>query len=403
MEPAATSAFVLIVLVALAVGACASVNKTIESDDGEVIDCVDFYQQPAFKNAPAGSGEIQAKPAKSMKDMVAAANATTRQERLQTWRRHGSCPAGTVPIRRASPSHANLIAELFRRSSPFGRPGNDISAAHQFGDGRRSPGSKFNSSAMAAPPGAKVEVAAAYATNGPYLGARADVPYWKLNVHPDEFSMHYIMVGNTLNTSYKPIKGAKPPEDLTNQIVVGLVNDGGVKNNCFNLDCGGFHLKEGAPYALESSWRDSDSQVGGVRYGITLGIHREPAGLNWWVSVMDQEIGYFPETVFNTRFPDAVYVEMGGRVLDTRPGGNHTTTPMGSGMPACAGSRFAASIMEYLGVASDGTLFNDPADRTVATTPSCYDAKPQWFGKKPVGYSVAYGGPGGIYCDHPET
>jgi hypothetical protein len=70
---------------------------------------------------------------------------------------------------------------------------------------------------------------------------------------------------------------------------------------------------------------------------------------------MDQDIGYYPETKFNTRFPEAHYVEMGGRVLDSRPGGKHTTTPMGSGMLACGGSRFAATIMEYFGIATDGT------------------------------------------------
>lgn len=84
---------------------------------------------------------------------------------------------------------------------------------------------------------------------------------------------------------------------------------------------------------VRDAWPDSDSQVGGHRFYVTLGIHREPATENWWVTVME-----------------AQYVEMGGRVLDTRPRGKHTATPMGSGMPACGGSRFAAAIMEYLGV-----------------------------------------------------
>jgi hypothetical protein len=129
---------------------------------------------------------------------------------------------------------------------------------------------------------------------------------------------------------------------------------------------------------------------------------QDSATENWWVTVMDEEIGYYPETVFNTMFPEAVYVEMGGRVLNTRPDGNHTTTPMGSGMPVCGGSRFAAAIMEYLGVAYDGTLFNDPAKSVVATTPSCYGANPLGSHKTRPGYNSAYGGPGGIFCDRPE-
>lgn len=130
---------------------------------------------------------------------------------------------------------------------------------------------------------------------------------------------------------------------------------------------------------------------------------QEDEGENWWVSVMDQAIGYYPESEFNTLFAEAVYVEMGGRVLDTRPGGKHTATPMGSGMPACCGgSRFAATIMEYLGVGDDGTLFTDPALSTVTTTPSCYSASPLGTSKTRPGYFVAYGGPGGIYCDQAD-
>jgi hypothetical protein len=60
-----------------------------------------------------------------------------------------------------------------------------------------------------------------YATNGPYLGARADVPYWRIDVHPNEFSMNYILVGNTVDDP--PSGSYKPPANLTNQIAVGLV------------------------------------------------------------------------------------------------------------------------------------------------------------------------------------
>ncbi|KAF0910746.1 hypothetical protein E2562_004732 [Oryza meyeriana var. granulata] len=52
-----------------------------------------------------------------------------------------------------------------------------------------------------------------------------------------------------------------------------LKNDGGVEHNCFNLDCGGFHLQSSS-FALGSSWSNSLSQSGGERYGVTLSIHR---------------------------------------------------------------------------------------------------------------------------------
>jgi len=158
-----------------------------------------------------------------MEAMVAAAAplASKPQQLHQTWWKNGSCPAGTFPIRRDSSRANPEIAELVRRSSPFGRPGSSRAGS-------------YNQSAMAAPPGGKVEVAAAFATNAPYLGARARLPYWKVNVHPaGEFSMSYILIGNTLDTDYVAIKGADPPPHLTNQIAVGLV----VRLSSIHLDC----------------------------------------------------------------------------------------------------------------------------------------------------------------------
>lgn len=130
-----------------------------------------------------------------------------------------------------------------------------------------------------------------------------------------------------------------------------------------------------------------------------LACTQDLAGQRWWVSVMDQDIGYYPESVFNTRFPDAHYVEMGGRVFDSRPGGVHTTTPMGSGMPACGGWGVAAGISAYHGVSSGGVLFNDDASRTFTTKPGCYGISALGFDKDRGGFNIVYGGPGGIYCD----
>nr|TKW19597.1 hypothetical protein SEVIR_4G030800v2 [Setaria viridis] len=412
MAPAARVAPALgaiTLLLVAAAGACAlAVNKTIESDDGDVIDCVDVYQQPAFKHVLPGTEVLRPEPERSMRAMAAAASLSDHtQERQPTWRKHGSCPPGTVAIRRDSP-HAR--PEVARRASPFRRPA---------GAGSSSMQPQLPELYMDNMKG-KVEVAAAYACNQAYLGARATVPYWKVDVHPDELSMNYLLVGHTLDNRFRPFPGGQPPPVLNNQIAVGLVawpalygdslsrlfvyysNDGGVNNNCFNLDCAGFHLYPSS-YALGSSVSNADSQVGGERYGVPVGIHRDPTGEIWVVTVSDHPIGYYPETVFDTTFPEAFYVEMGGRVLDTRPGGNHTSTPMGNGIPSCAGSRFAATIMDYHAVGYTGVLVNDKADRTVTTTPSCYGAKP--LGPDPTranGYNVAYGGPGGIYCDKPE-
>ncbi|KAF0910749.1 hypothetical protein E2562_004735 [Oryza meyeriana var. granulata] len=86
------------------------------SDDGSVIDRVDIDQQPALDHLPDhGSHKFQmVKPDRSIKEIVSSSGiATTRlQELHQTWRKRGSCPAGTVPIRRPSANANPATAEV---------------------------------------------------------------------------------------------------------------------------------------------------------------------------------------------------------------------------------------------------------------------------------------------------
>ncbi|XP_051206721.1 protein neprosin-like [Lolium perenne] len=370
------------IMLLLAVGEEASallIQKIIESDDGDTIDCV------------AISTEIL-QPTRSMKAIVADSDiAVAAEERPQSWRKGGAgCPSGTVPIRRSPAANDMNTTEAFSIAGKGAPPPRELSGT--------------------------VEKAAAYGTNGPYHGIRAEVPVWRVNVnHPDEFSMNYVMIGCTLDTSWLPGIGADPPSSLPNQIMAGVMtwpsvfgdslsrlfvyytNDSGVHHNCFNTECGGFQITN-TKYSLGTAW-SGESQLGGQQYGVYVGIHRDDTKLIWWVSVMDVDIGYFNDTVFDTRFPEGSYVEMGGRVLNTRPGGKHTTTPMGSTIPSCASTLYAASIKRYLGVSALGQLFLDQVDRTVATVPSCYNARHIGFGKKQPGYQTAYGGAGGKFCD----
>jgi hypothetical protein len=48
--------------------------------------------------------------------------------------------------------------------------------------------------------------------------------------------------------------------------------------------------------------------------------------------------------------------------------------------------------MEYLGIVSNGTFFNDPAYGIVTTMPSCFGANPLGTSKTRAVFYVAYGG-----------
>lgn len=66
-----------------------------------------------------------------------------------------------------------------------------------------------------------MQIAAAYAVDGPYHGAYAMLPVWKTHVEPQEASHTYLLVAGTTNRNYVPFPGEDPP-DLNNAIWVGV-------------------------------------------------------------------------------------------------------------------------------------------------------------------------------------
>ncbi|KAI3981362.1 hypothetical protein MKX01_001807 [Papaver californicum] len=76
--------------------------KTIQTEYGDVIDCVDVYKQPM-------------KP--SFYPITKSKNGTSTRAMSQSWWKNGSCPMGTIPIRRIQKQ------ELLNATSPenYGR------------------------------------------------------------------------------------------------------------------------------------------------------------------------------------------------------------------------------------------------------------------------------------------
>ncbi|XP_048444521.1 uncharacterized protein LOC103929668 [Pyrus x bretschneideri] len=90
--------------------------KTIKSEDGDTIDCVDIYKQPAFdhpalrnhtiqitpnfREASAPSPSSSSSPSPSASNHVQNDHNSSQQLLSQIWQRSGSCPDGTIPIRR---------------------------------------------------------------------------------------------------------------------------------------------------------------------------------------------------------------------------------------------------------------------------------------------------------------
>ncbi|CAL4974275.1 unnamed protein product [Urochloa decumbens] len=169
------------------------------------------------------------------------------------------------------------------------------------------------------------------------------------------------------------------------------------KSFCVNLDCPGF-VQTSNEIALGTSFINGGSSktYDGVPY-VSVSIHIVPGQQQWWVTVNDTAIGYFPQLLFPTSFPESFLNQVGGIVHDTRPNGVHTDTVMGNGrLPDDGG---AAVVKAYLTVAADGTYKKDMPVKFGVTAPKCYNVAVLGENLDLPGYDIAYGGPGGSGCD----
>ncbi|KAL6980072.1 hypothetical protein U1Q18_021722, partial [Sarracenia purpurea var. burkii] len=80
------------------------------SEDGDIIDCIDIYKQPAFDHPSLRNHTIQMRPSlnitkertslKTAKGKEVGESSSMRVVLSQQWQRKGRCPKGTIPVRR---------------------------------------------------------------------------------------------------------------------------------------------------------------------------------------------------------------------------------------------------------------------------------------------------------------
>lgn len=169
---------------------------------------------------------------------------------------------------------------------------------------------------------------------------------------------------------------------------------------CYNALCPGF-VQTSSRIAIGASISPVSS-AGGAQYDMTLLIWKDPKLGNWWLSYGDQLVGYWPAQLFTHLSDHATMVEWGGEVVDTRPGGVHTATQMGSGRFAGEGFGRASYFRNLETVDADNSLAEVALDaiQTLAENPACYDIRKaydddgQHSARGGWGTHFYYGGPG---------
>ncbi|KAG2678820.1 hypothetical protein I3760_11G022100 [Carya illinoinensis] len=345
--------------------------KTIQSPDGDVIDCVLSHLQPAFDH-PKLQGHKPLDPPERPKG-----NDTTDTvaESLQLWTQSGeSCPEGTVPIRRTTEKDI-LRASSLRR---YGRK----RARHVRRDST----------------GSGHEHAVLFANGDRFYGAKASMNVWAPRVTDQyEFSLSQIWVisgsfGHDLNTIEAGWQVS--PElygDNNPRFFTYWTTDAYQATGCYNLLCSGFiqtnnRVAIGAAIYPRSSYK-------GRQFDIGLMVWKDPKHGHWWLEFgSGLLVGYWPAFLFSHLRNHASMVQFGGEIVNSRSSGFHTSTQMGSGHFAGEGFGRASYFRNLQVVDWDNNLLPLSNLHLLADHPGCYDIRKgrniAW------GTHFYYGGPG---------
>ncbi|XP_010420609.1 PREDICTED: uncharacterized protein LOC104706154 [Camelina sativa] len=362
---------------------------TIQSPDGDVIDCVHKRKQPALDHPLLQHHKIQKAPKKMPKmmgsdDVNKEEAANVLEGAWQMWHVNGTrCPKGTVPIRR------NTMNDVLRAKSLF-----------DFGKKRRSIHLDQRTEKPDALGTNGHEHAIAYTeTSSEIYGAKATINVWDPKIEEvNEFSLSqiWILSGSFVGPDLNSIEAGwqVSPElygDNRPRLFTYWTSDSYQATGCYNLLCSGFiqtnnKIAIGAAISPLSTFK-------GNQFDITILIWKDPKMGNWWMGLGDNTlVGYWPAELFTHLADHATTVEWGGEVVNTRASGRHTTTQMGSGHFPDEGFGKASYFRNLEVVDSDNSLVPVHDVKILAENTECYDIKSSYSNE--WGTYFYYGGPG---------
>ncbi|KAL0436752.1 UNVERIFIED_CONTAM: hypothetical protein Sradi_0383100 [Sesamum radiatum] len=324
--------------------------KTIESPDGDIIDCVHISHQPAFDHPFLKDHKIQMRPSYHPEGLfdenkISAKPKERTNPITQLWHMNGKCPEDTIPIRRTKKE------DVLRASS-----------VKRYGKKKHRSIPKPRS---------------------------AD---------PDLINQKVIrlVLGGSFGEDLNSIEaGWQVSPDLygdnNTRLFTYWTSDAYQATGCYNLLCSGFiqvnsEIAMGASISPVSAFRNS-------QYDISILVWKDPKEGNWWMQFgSDYVLGYWPSFLFSYLADSASMIEWGGEVVNSEPDGQHTSTQMGSGHFPEEGFGKSSYFRNIQVVDSSNNLKAPKELGTFAEQSNCYDVQTGSNGD--WGHYFYYGGPG---------
>ncbi|XP_031473122.1 uncharacterized protein LOC116245740 [Nymphaea colorata] len=339
--------------------------KIIKTQEGDVIDCVHIYAQPAFdhpllkdhviKTRPRG---IETKPRVGGRPHSHGADFKEDEQ---------ECPQGTIPILRLPKRHA------FNHTS--------------YPKTLTAPSNSQDYREFAVVRGNYVHGYGLFGVSG-YLNV------WNPPTEMNEYSASRIIV----------LSGTSDGQLYEDHILAGWIvfpsrfsdtqtrfytHWQGNGAGCFDFDCPGF-MQVSPKHILGKLLSVSTYQ--GDQAQLLVRIFKAQEDGNWWLQVEDTMIGYWPSSLFPYLSWWANNTEWGGEILNTWPGGSRSKTLMGSGHPWIEEYGRAAYISSMNYVNGDNHL-KDPTFVTSFVTNADYNELGNYEDKDSMGHHIYFGGP----------
>ncbi|CAA7399286.1 unnamed protein product [Spirodela intermedia] len=359
--------------------------KSIQSPDGDIIDCVHLHHQPAFDHPFLKNQTIQMRPAFFPEGMYeetrAKASSSQRVSIAQPWHLNGRCPENTIPIRRTRRD------DLLRASS-----------VKRYGKKKHRSIPKPTSADPDLVNESGHQHAIAYVEGDKYYGAKATINVWNPKIQQvNEFSLSQLWIlGGSFGEDLNSIEaGWQVSPDLygdnNTRLFTYWTSDAYQATGCYNLLCSGF-IQVNGEIAMGASILPISSYHGS-QYDISILVWKDPQEGNWWMQFgSDYVLGYWPSFLFSYLAESASMVEWGGEVVNSEPNGEHTATQMGSGRFPEEGFGRASYFRNVQVVDESNNLRAPKGVGTFTEQSNCYDVQSGYNGD--WGSYFYFGGPG---------
>ncbi|CAH8390787.1 unnamed protein product [Eruca vesicaria subsp. sativa] len=287
---------------------------TINSPDGDLIDCMKINDQPALHHPLLRNHKIQETP---------TGHIVQKEENFgwQVWQRSGTCPRGSIPVRR---SETTIIQKKYETVTP-NAAADRATRGHQY--------------------------ATAYVQSKPKIyGTKATISVWDPIVEASgDFSLAQVWLAsgsyetnelNTIEAGWQ-VFPSKYGDDQP-RLFTYWTRDA-YFSGCYSLRCPGF-VQTSSRIALEGAISRT-STYRGDQFDITIQIWKDHISGNWWMAmgvVTLEPVGYWPGEIFTTMSDHATMVQWGGEILYGNTSGLITVTQMGSGEYAEKGYKKSA-------------------------------------------------------------